>query len=207
MPGQWNEMPPQLVGGWHQCGSSGWYFWGEGLSDSVESWWAGHKEWQISKFNSDTHKVLRLKQTNSIYQHQQVQKSNLTAVLYMRRVKQRLHSEVHIKKTWGSGHTLQQEKYFLDIWKKKGWKWTETESGTGTGLPERLWKIHPWRWGEFDWQGPDQCDRILKFALPDLEVGLYYLLSYPSLNKFHCCTFGYFYKLILQVGQTCKPVT
>lgn len=103
--------------------------------------------------------------------------------------------------------TLQQEKYFLDIWKKKGWKWTETESGTGTGLPERLWKIHPWRWGEFDWQGPDQRDRILKFALPDLEVGLYYLLSYPSLNKFHCCTFGYFYKLILQVGQTCKPVT
>lgn len=83
--------------------------------------------------------------------------------------------EVHIKKTWGSRHTAAR-KVLLGHMKEKrmkanrNWKWNRFTRKTVEDPSlemRRTWLTRPWRaWQNFE------------ITLSDLEVGLYYLLSF-----------------------------
>ena len=63
----------------------------------------------------------------------------------------------------GQRHKLQQGKFRLNIRKK--FFTVRAVKKNGTGFPERLWDLHPWRCSNFNWLGPEQLAVTLKSAL------------------------------------------
>lgn len=70
-------------------------------------------------------------------------------------------SEGHNKSLKSTMKGQRQWRFKLKI-RKKFWLWPKT----GTGYPERLWDLHPWRCPKFNWQGLEQPAVTLKLALP-----------------------------------------
>ena len=62
--------------------------------------------------------------------------------------KARLFSVVPSERTRGNGHNLKYRKIHLNIQKHI---FIVTVVNAGTDCPERLWRLHPWRYTKPEW--------------------------------------------------------